>query len=229
MTKGSRPKQRTKRSKTVATVAQPSTPATPAPPPGDKKTVTVDLEESMKGALRAIGGSKADDWNDVIANQAVNTIWKSGNEATDSQRTNGVLSALICMKPGDEFEGMLTAQMIAVQNAAMECYKRAMAPGQSFQWHQESLNQANKLSRTFATLLEALNRHRGKGQQKVTVEHVHVYSGGQAVVGNVEAPGAGGIKIQENQPHAIRYAECNQVRGEDKEREGAALSVAGNA
>ena len=44
----------------------------------------------------------------------------------------------------------------------------------------ENLNQANKLSRTFATLLEALNRHRGKGQQKVTVEHVHVHAGGQA-------------------------------------------------
>jgi hypothetical protein len=29
---------------------------------------------------------------------------------------------------------------------------------------------------TSATLLEALNRHRGKGQQKVTVEHVHVQS-----------------------------------------------------
>jgi hypothetical protein len=31
----------------------------------------------------------------------------------------------------------------------------------------ENLNQANKLSRTYATLIEALNRHRGKGQQKV--------------------------------------------------------------
>jgi hypothetical protein len=27
-----------------------------------------------------------------------------------------------------------------------------------------------------------LNRHRGKGQQKVTVEHVHVHNGGQAYV-----------------------------------------------
>lgn len=37
-----------------------------------------------------------------------------------------------------------------------------------------------------ATLLEALNRHRGKGQQKVAVEHVHVHAGGQAVVGMME-------------------------------------------
>jgi hypothetical protein len=49
---------------------------------------------------------------------------------------------------------------------------------------------ANKLSRSFAILLDALNRHRGKGQQKVTVEHVHVHSGGQAVVGLVDTAGA---------------------------------------
>jgi Beta-lactamase len=52
----------------------------------------------------------------------------------------------------------------------------------------ENLNQANKLSRTFTELLDALNSHRGKGQQKVTVEHVHVHSGGQAVVGMVQTP-----------------------------------------
>jgi hypothetical protein len=38
-------------------------------------------------------------------------------------------------------------------------------------------------------LLDTLNRHRGKGQQKVTVEHVHVHKGGQAIVGNIEAQG----------------------------------------
>jgi hypothetical protein len=41
--------------------------------------------------------------------------------------------------------------------------------------------------RAVATLCEALNRHRGKGQQKGTVEHVHIYEGEQAIVGKVEA------------------------------------------
>jgi hypothetical protein len=43
-----------------------------------------------------------------------------------------------------------------------------MIQGQSFEGRREALNQSNKLSRTYTTLLEALNRHRGKGQQKVT-------------------------------------------------------------
>jgi hypothetical protein len=79
---------------------------------------------------------------------------------------------------------------------AMECYRRAMIGEQTFEGRRESLNQANKLSRTYTALLEALNRHRGKGQQKVTVEHVHVHAGGQAVVGMVETPGGG---IERNQ------------------------------
>jgi hypothetical protein len=66
-----------------------------------------------------------------------------------------------------------------------------MIPEQTFEGRRESLSQANKLSRTYTVLLDALNRHRGKGQQKVTVEHVHVHPGGQAVVGTVETPGGG--------------------------------------
>ena len=86
----------------------------------------------------------------------------------------------------------MAAQLIAAHNAAMECYRRAMIGEQTFEGRRENLAQANKLSRTYATLLEALNRHRGKGQQKVTVEHVHVHAGGQAVVGMVETPGGWG-------------------------------------
>jgi len=61
-----------------------------------------------------------------------------------------------------------------------------MLPDNSFDQRHGNLNSANKLSRTYSTLVEALNRHRGKGQQKMTVEHVHVYEGGQAIVGNVD-------------------------------------------
>jgi hypothetical protein len=64
-----------------------------------------------------------------------------------------------------------------------------MIGDQTLEGRRENLNQANKLSRTYATLIEAPNRHRGKGgQQKVTVEHVHLHAGGQAVVGVVEGP-----------------------------------------
>jgi hypothetical protein len=81
--------------------------------------------------------------------------------------------------------GTATAQLVVSHNGAIECYRRAMIPDQSFHGRKENLTHANKLSRTHAALLEALNRHRGKGQQRVTVEHVTVNEGGQAIVGNV--------------------------------------------
>src|SRR5262245_29779600 len=92
----------------------------------------------------------------------------------------------------------------------MECYRRAMHGEQSFEGRRENLNQANKLSRTYSTLLETLNRHRGKGQQKVTVEHVHVHEGGQAIVGNVENPGGGFASMSKDQPHAKQIANAPQ-------------------
>jgi hypothetical protein len=115
------------------------------------------------------------------------------------------INALVGMSPRDECEGMIAAQLIACHHAAMESYRRAMLPEQPFEGWREQLNQANKLSRTYATLLEALNRHRGKGQQKVTVEHVHVHEGGQAIVGNV-TPGGGTPVKSDDQPHAKQLA-----------------------
>jgi hypothetical protein len=95
-----------------------------------------------------------------------------------------------------------------------------MLAEQSFEGRRENLTQANKLSRTYAALLEALDRHRGKGQQKVTVEHVHVYQGGQAVVG-VVTPGGGDRQRLEEQPHAKEIAHAPQpaVWSADKTRE----------
>jgi hypothetical protein len=119
--------------------------------------------------------------------------------------------------PRDELEGMIAAQMIACHDASMECYRRAMISDQMPQGRQENLSQANKLSRTCVTLLETLDRHRGKGQQKVTVEHVHVHHGGQAIVGNVE--GGGSRTKSEKQPHALGYAPGETLRSENTERE----------
>jgi hypothetical protein len=45
-----------------------------------------------------------------------------------------------------------------------------------------------------------------RDQQKVTVEHVHVHAGGQAVVGMVAAPGGGERPKSEDQPHAKQIA-----------------------
>jgi hypothetical protein len=152
----------------------------------------------------------------------VNALWLKHLDADEIKRQRqATVYALIGISPRDELEGMLAAQLIACHNASMECYRRAMLGEQSFEGRHEALTQANKLSRTYATLLECLNRHRGKGQQKVTVEHVHVHSGGQAVVGVVETQGGGDRTKPEDQPHAKQIAHAPQppLWSAHKERE----------
>ena len=145
-------------------------------------------------SIKPTGGSTtSEEWNKTIALQAMEALWLgNSDERTRERQIRAVAAGLEGIAPKDELEGMIAAQLIAAHNAAMECYRRAMIGEQSFEGRSENLSHANKLSRTSTTLLEALNKHRGKGQQKVTVEHVHVHEGGQAVVGAIETRGSGG-------------------------------------
>jgi len=90
------------------------------------------------------------------------------------------------LAPTDGLEGMLAAQMVGTHHAALECLRMAAVPGQTFAGRDMNLKHAQKLMALYTQQMAALNKHRGKGQQKVTVEHVNVHAGGQAVVGNVE-------------------------------------------
>jgi hypothetical protein len=183
-----------------------------------------------KGRLKSIGGSLSDQWNNILANQTVQALWvKNSSPEEHDKQLDATIAALMGIAPKDELEAMMAAQLIAAHNAAMECYRRAMIGEQTFEGRRENLAQANKLSRTYVTLLEALNRHRGKGQQKVTVEHVHVHPGGKAVVGVVEPPGGGDHAKSEDQPHAkqIAYAPHCTLRCADEEWQP--VPVAGDA
>ena len=185
-------------------------------------TIVADDPEDRKGRLKSIGGSASDHWSNVLVDQAIDTLWITSSEAdAANKQMSAVVAALVGIEPKDELEGMLAAQLLAAHNAATECYRRAMIREQTFEGRREALAQANKLSRTFTTLLEGLNRHRGKGQQKVTVEHVHVHAGGQAIVGAVEHPGGGGPCGNQEQPHAraIEHASQPPLWSEDPQRE----------
>ena len=99
---------------------------------------------------------------------------------------NGIMAALQAINPCDELEGMLAVQMVGIHHLSMTMMHRAANGDQPSNVVQDQVNRVTKLSRTFIAQLEALNKHRGKGQQKMTVEHIHVNEGGQAVIGNLE-------------------------------------------
>jgi hypothetical protein len=175
----------------------------------DPKREVVNLhlphKNEWKGSLQDIGGSKNDNLNHMLIDQVSQALW-IGNlepERRDMHFAAG-MAALAGVGPQGEIEGMVAAQMVAAHAATMECYRRAMVPTQTTEVRAMNLGMANKSSRTFAALLEALNRHRGKGgKQTVRVEHVHVHAGGQAVVGVVDTQGGEGDgRKNAKRPHA---------------------------
>ena len=114
----------------------------------------------------------------------------------------------------------------------MDCYRRARN-ARSLAERCEHLNLAVKLARTSATLVGALDKHRGKGQQKMRVEHVHVHDGAQAVVGNIERPE--GVEKSEEQPHAkpntgtVADAPEPEMRRHDAESDAVPVARSGDA
>lgn len=132
-------------------------------------------------------------------------------------KANQLLSVVQEIGPRDPIEALLAVQMATVHSAAMHQAASLNAaltlPGQYKKYEAHS-NAFNKLTRTFTTQMEALKRYRSKAEQRVIVEHqhVHVYPGGQAVVGHVTQ---GGHTEMEDQPHErqLRLSERNAVLG----------------
>ncbi len=111
----------------------------------------------------------------------------------DKSGLNFMLSVVKGVEPKDQMEAMLAAQMAAVHMATMT-FARRLAHVDNIPQQDSAERAFNKLARTFTTQMEALKRYRTGGQQKVTVEHVTVNEGGQAIVGNVETGGRGDEK-----------------------------------
>jgi hypothetical protein len=155
-----------------------------------RKPIEVRLGDPEPDTLRAFGGSKSDRFNNSLIDSMIKTGWFSAGISDEDRTTKLFVAAtgLQAFKPADEIEAMLAVQAMAAHHASMECARRAMLPDQPFEAAQGLRKAAANASRTFVELLAALDRKRGKGgQQVVRVEHVHVHSGGKAIVGNVKA------------------------------------------
>jgi hypothetical protein len=142
-----------------------------------------------------------------VANILLNSLINAACDGTpghppSEHDINAVLAAVHGIGVNDEIEAMLAVQMVGTHFAATRALRR-LKGSDTIPQQDSNGNLAVKLMRTFAAQTEALQRYRGKGQQKVTVEHVHVHTGGQAIVGSVSQSG-GGRDCDENrgQPHA---------------------------
>ena len=164
----------------------------------EKSTVTisnapgVDPKDLAKG-LQKVTGAKDTIVSRFLLSQGTDSF---GITALDQERSVSTCVALLRdIEPQNATQGLLATQMIAIHNLAMEMLRRAGFNNQTFAGVDANINRANKLLKTFATQTEAMQKLQGKsGKQKMTVEHVHVNEGGQAIIGTVENGGRGKVE-----------------------------------
>jgi hypothetical protein len=117
-----------------------------------------------------------------LLQQLTNSSARGGQ--IDERLLNFMLAVIKGIKPRDQIEVMLAAQMAAIHEAIMTFTKR-LAHVETIPQQDSAERALNKLARTFATQMEAFQRYRSGGEQKVLVQQVSVNEGGQAIVGNV--------------------------------------------
>jgi hypothetical protein len=150
---------------------------------GDRSVITPDHADEVTGhfLLEALGTTDPDFLIGLLGQ--LSNAGSQGREL-DPMGINFMLSVIKGIQPRDQVEAMLASQMAAVHMAAMTLARRLEHVEDIRQ--QDSAERAfTKLTRTFAAQMVALKRYRTGGEQKITVQHVTVSDGGQAIVGNV--------------------------------------------
>ncbi len=152
----------------------------------DKETGDCDLGSSDGEDVFYMGTHDADLTNSIIK-QVINICF-TGNRSDETKtlQANASMAAILEIDPQDATELMLATQMVAAHNIAMEMSRRALlVDGQTEDGVNANVNRMTKLMRTYTAQMEALNKYRNKGKQQITVQHVNVNDGGQAVIGDV--------------------------------------------
>jgi hypothetical protein len=110
----------------------------------------------------------------------------------DQVALNAALAVIAGVRPKDEIEAMLAAHMAVTNIALLELAARTREAIAGHPYEGNGIKRlavlgglTNRFMRTFTMQVEALARKRRKRDQNIRVKHVHVYAGGQAVVGNV--------------------------------------------
>jgi hypothetical protein len=143
----------------------------------EKPAVAIEVERSPKGKWKVLGGGDRDQWNERLSNLVTRALpIDQHNADAVSHAGSAVAAGTVDMNPADPIEGMLVAQLVVANEAALSMYRRAWAcpPDHYFEAHTKYLQLADKASRTVAMLTERLDQHRGRGHQQIVVKHVTV-------------------------------------------------------
>jgi hypothetical protein len=147
---------------------------------GNRTDLTFYLNENSR-FMKAFGSQDPDFVFELIR-QVANTT--SNSRCSDEQGIKFMMSVISGLKPRDQTEAMIGAQMAAVHSAMMTAANR-LAHAETPAEMDSAERAVNKLGRTFVALVETLNRYQNGGGQNVVVQHMSIVEGGPAIVGNL--------------------------------------------
>lgn len=146
------------------------------------QNVEMKLEDSLRKIFRTD--------HPEMAEALLRHCFKALGTAEISDNTPGnderlfMASIMAEIAPRDTVERMLAVQMAAT-HVAMVRVGGMLGNASYLPQFKAYTSSFTKLARTYATQMEALRKHRNGGKQTVTVQHVNIERGGQAIVGNV--------------------------------------------
>ena len=147
-------------------------------------------DDEFRRNLCLVTGTSTKTGAELALNQMASIqVWNRYQK--EPERALAAVDMIAEFAPKNALETLLAVQMFGVHEAALLFLQRATIPGQTFEGSGEGVLWATRLMRLFNEQVELMLKLKGKAsEQKVTVEHVHVHQGGQAIVGTVGAPEA---------------------------------------
>ncbi|WP_338825258.1 hypothetical protein WDM22_21615 [Bradyrhizobium septentrionale] len=134
--------------------------------------------------LKAAFGTTSDEFVDM-ALQHLERAARMPSDASSALAINGAIAMITAFDPKSEVESALALQAACTHMAAMAVMSRIGGAGGGPQRLPGLASASAKLLRAYCTQIETYRRLRGGTEQNIRVEHVHVHSGGQAIVGAI--------------------------------------------
>ena len=154
-------------------------------PKGENITSEITIPIGLRETLLDAFGTTSMDFVTAELERLSNYHPPGGKSDAQHQRAlNAAIAVIDGTRPENEAAAMLASQMAVTHALAMDMLGRAKRAALIPQADSAG-SLAVKLLRTYSMQAEALAKLKRGGEQTVRVEHVHVYPGGQAIVGAV--------------------------------------------
>jgi len=145
---------------------------------------------------------------DLLVHQLVRAAGtRFGNSHKGTKLTGDAVALYSALQSRDPMESILHRLIVGLSNTAMDCLSRAQTGNPRAR--ELELRYANKSAATIGDLMKLRDTRRGQGGSNVTVGKVKVESGGQAIVGNVNA---GKERTQAPRPEATPRSRTTETK-----------------